>query len=454
MVQSSPSGWASAAYVLAFQSCLSFSYYGATANLVLLLEKYAGSTESSAESLVNYFGAVVGLTPLLGGYLSDKVMGGFNTIMLGSIILASSLIAITFAVQFQSVRGLLLPMLFLFVPLGYGLVQANVNVFGSHQFAKEEEKSSWFSWFYFCINIGSMLAFLLPGMIQQSFTFSGGLALPCLVLIAGILLLASAKSKFVHPSSHEEKSADLENSDKNGPADSMQVWRKVLPPLLLTIIFSMCYCQMQTTWFVQAMWMNRKMFGVEVPVSYMFCADPVFVMLGIYVLEGYIFPRLRDANLMPSPITRMAIGMGFSCCGMYSAYHVEKLRLHAVVDITQPSSVSMLWQVPQFGFVAFAEIFVYTTIMDYAISHAPVSMKSTINATNTFMGCIANVIAGVMTSACSTWIPASNPNLGHYDKFYLLLGGLSLVGGLGFHVLRETTKKPTIGGKASYGSTA
>jgi len=447
---STPSGWAAAAYVLTLQSCLSFAYYGATANLVLLLQNYAGSTESRAESLVNYFGAVVGLTPLLGGYLSDKVMGCFNTILLGGGIFTASLVTITSAVQFQVARVLLLPVLFLFLPLGYGLLTANVNVFGSHQFAEEKDKTSWFSWFYFCINIGSLLAFLIPGMIQQNYSFAGGLALPCGVVAFGFCLFASARSKFVHPSG--EASDDVEKSDspEDVKTDPMQVWRKVMPAMLLTIVFSICYCQMQTTWYVQAMWMNRKVDGVQVPVSYMMCADPIFVMLGIYMLEGFVFPRLRQMNIMPSPITRMAIGMGFSCCGMYSAYHVERVRLQAAMhgDITKPSPVSMFLQIPQFAFVAFAEIFIYTTIMDFAISQAPSSMKSRINAVNTFMGCIANIIAGVMTTACSSWIPDTNPNMGHYDRFYILLGALSLIGGLGFHLLRES-KKPSLKAKAS-----
>lgn len=452
-VASTPPGWAAAAYVLTLQSCLSFAYYGATANLVLLLQNYAGANESSAESNVNYFGAVVGLTPLLGGYLSDKVLGCFNTILVGGVILATSLIGLTCAVQFPGARGILSPTLFVLVPLGYGLLTANVNVFGSHQFAEEKDKSTWFSWFYFCINIGSMLAFLLPGMIQQNYTFAGGLALPTAVLVLGLCIFASARSKFVH---RVAESADIENPDLSSKTDSTQVWRKVMPSMLLTIVFSICYCQMCTTWYVQAMWMDRKMFGVEVPVSYMFCADPIFVMLGIYVLEGTIFPRLRQMNKMPSPITRMAMGMGFSCLGMYSAYHVEKLRLHAVTDINQPSPLSMLFQIPQFAFVAFAEIFIYTTIMDFAISQAPDSMKSTMNAVNTFMGCIANVIAGVMTTEFSTWIPSTNPNHGHYERFYLLLGALCLLGGLGFHMLRENTKpamamKPGLEA-AAYGS--
>lgn len=450
---SSPSGWPSAAYVLALQSCISFAYYGATANLVLLLQNYSGATESRAESLVNYFGAVVGLTPLLGGYLSDKVMGCFSTILLGGAVFATSLVTITFAVQFQSLRGLLLPMLFVLMPLGYGMLTANINVFGSHQFAEEKEKTSWFSWFYFCINIGSLLAFLLPGMIQQNYSFTGGLALPCVVVAIGLCMFASAQSKFVHPSTSEEESTDIENTSATDKNDSTKVWRKVLPAMLLTIVFSICYCQMQTTWYVQAMWMNRKMFGVEVPVSYMMCADPIFVMLGIYVLEGFVFPHLRQKNTMPSHITRMAMGMVCSCCGMYAAYHVERLRLQAALhgDITKPSPVSMFFQVPQFAFVAFAEIFIYSTMMDFAISQAPDSMKSRINAVNTFMGSVANVIAGVMTTMCSSWIPDTNPNYGHYDRFYLLLGALCLFGGLGFHLLRDS-KKPILSKHVSYGS--
>jgi len=452
----SPAGWAAAAYVLIFQSCLSFAYYGATANLVLLLQNYAGATESRAESLVNYFGAVVGLTPLLGGYLSDKVMGCFNTILLGGAIFATSLVAISSAVQFQCARGLLVPMLFIVLPLGYGLLTANMNVFGSHQFAEEKDKTSWFSWFYFCINIGSLLAFLIPGMIQQNYSFSAGLALPSCIVMIGLAVFASARSKFVHPSVDEEPSAPLSHfrGVVQPKTDSMEVWRKVLPPMLLTIVFSICYCQMQTTWYVQAMWMNRKVDGVQVPVSYMMCADPIFVMMGISVLEGFIFPRLRKMGSMPSPITRMAIGMGFSCCGMYAAYHVERVRLQAAFlgDISKPSPVSMFLQVPQFAFVAFAEIFVYTTIMDFVISQAPDSLKSTLNATNMFMGSIANVIAGLMTTACSSWIPESNPNNGHYDRFYLLLGALSFIGGVGFHLIRES-KKPIAGKKAaSYGT--
>merc|ERR1719454_2159814 len=113
---SSPAGWAAAAYVLSLQSCLAFAFYGATANLVLLLEKYSGTTESAAESLVNYFGAVVGLTPLLGGYLSDKVMGCFNTILLGGSILVVAMVSITYGVHFEHARSLIMPVLFLVLP--------------------------------------------------------------------------------------------------------------------------------------------------------------------------------------------------------------------------------------------------------------------------------------------------------------------------------------------------
>jgi peptide/histidine transporter 3/4 len=359
------------------------------------------------------------------------------------------------AVHFEAARGLILPTLFALLPLGYGLLTANMNIYGAHQFESEEEKTSWFSWYYFSINIGSILAFLIPGMIQQNYSFCAGLCLPLVVVVIGLMVFASARSRLLHPSA-QEKPSDIEDlsTDREVTTDTTQVWRKVLPAMLLSIIFSICYCQMQTTWYVQAMWMDRSVFGIQVPVSYMMCADPLFVMLGIYVLENFVYPRLREADMMPSHVIRMAIGMGCSCLGMYSAYHVERLRLQDVTlhgNLEQPSHVSMLFQIPQFAFVAFAEIFVYTTLMEFAFSLAPSSMKSSINAVNIFMGCIANVVAGIMTTACSSWIPSSNPNHGHYDRFYLLLGAMCFATGMGFHLLRE--QKATIRMKATYGST-
>lgn len=443
-------GWAGAAYVLGLQSCLGFAYYGFTANIVMLLQTYAGTTESRAESLTNYFGAVVGLTPLLGGFLSDKVMGCFNTILLGGSILVVAMASITYGVHFEYARSLIMPVLFFVLPLGYGLLTANVNIFGAHQFPEGKDRESWFSWFYFSINVGSILAFLIPGMIQQNYSFTAGLALPCIVITAGLCTFAGARSKFSHPS------AESTNAEEKQASGNSQVWYKIMPAILLTIVFSICYCQMQTTWYVQGQWMNRKLMGWDVPVAYMMCADPLFVMLAICVLEGYIYPMLRKADMMPSKLSLMGLGMLFSCCGMYSAYHVETIRLqevHMYGKIADVSPASIFLQVPQFAFVAFAEVFVYTTIQEYAFSLAPENMKSSINAVNSFAGAIANVIAGVMTTSFSDWIPPTNPNLGHYDHFYLLLGLLCLIGGFGFHVLHQFTKPKNVAGKkASYGS--
>jgi dipeptide/tripeptide permease len=432
-----PPGWAGAVYALGLQSCLGFAYYGFTANIILLLQTYAGKTESHAESLTNYLGAVAGLTPLLGGFLSDKVIGCFNTILLGGSIFLVALVSITLGVHFEHARALIMPMLFLVLPLGYGLLTANVNIFGAYQFLDAKDKTSWFSWFYFSSNTGSIVAFLVPGMIQQNYSFTAGLALPCAIIAIGLATFANARSRFSHPTRQTQNAGDHQ------VAATSKVWGKILPAILLTIVFSICYSQMQTTWYVQGLWMNRKLFGHDVPVSYMMCADPLFVMLAIYFLEGYIFPVLRKAERMPTPVSRMGLGMLFSCGGMLSAYHVEKLRLREVYmygETINPSPASIFLQVPQFALVAFAEVFVYTTIQDYAFSLAPDSMKASINAANLFAGAVANVIAGMMATYLSDWIPPNNPNLGHYDQFYLLLGLLCLIGAFGFHSLRECSQ--------------
>merc|ERR1719486_1403791 len=140
-------------------------------------------------------------------------MGCYNTSLTGGFLFAVSLVSVTAAVEFQAARKILLPVLFGLLPLGYGLLTSNMNVFGAHQFADEKDKTSWFSWFYFSINIGSILAFLVPGMIQQNYSFTVGLAVPCGILLAGLGVFASARSKFANPSSTEEQTGDVEKPE-------------------------------------------------------------------------------------------------------------------------------------------------------------------------------------------------------------------------------------------------
>ena len=69
-----------------------FSYYGMRAFLVLFLVSSAGGlgwTKQEAANLYGWYTGLVYLTPLIGGYLADRVLGTHRAIIIGSIVIAA-----------------------------------------------------------------------------------------------------------------------------------------------------------------------------------------------------------------------------------------------------------------------------------------------------------------------------------------------------------------------------
>src|ERR1035441_2555470 len=65
-----------------------FSYYGMRAIFVLFMSKalLMGTVESS--TVYGSYGGLVYLTPLLGGYLSDRFLGNRRSIFMGGLMMA------------------------------------------------------------------------------------------------------------------------------------------------------------------------------------------------------------------------------------------------------------------------------------------------------------------------------------------------------------------------------
>src|SRR6185436_10337713 len=70
-----------------------FSYYGMRALLVLYLvdTQHGGMawSKSDAQKLYGWYGFLVYLLPVCGGYLADKLIGTHRSMIIGSVIIAS-----------------------------------------------------------------------------------------------------------------------------------------------------------------------------------------------------------------------------------------------------------------------------------------------------------------------------------------------------------------------------
>ncbi len=66
--------------------CERFSYYGLRAILAIYLNKFLFFSENSSTAIVHGFTMAAYATPLLGGFISDAVLGKYRTILYVSLV--------------------------------------------------------------------------------------------------------------------------------------------------------------------------------------------------------------------------------------------------------------------------------------------------------------------------------------------------------------------------------
>eukprot|EP00878_Enallax_costatus_P032004 GHUV01035089.1.p1 GENE.GHUV01035089.1~~GHUV01035089.1.p1 ORF type:complete len:302 (+),score=57.47 GHUV01035089.1:596-1501(+) len=195
------------ACILGNELCERLAYYGLQTNMGLYLKKVLGYPADTASQLLQVWKATAYLAPLLGAYLADAVMGRFWVILLFSSIYFIGMLGITLVNTIPSIKpiqggpeppaGIHTTMsvfwAFMYVTaLGSGGIKPCVSSFGGDQFkensARERSwRSSFFNWFYFCINLGSLVATTVVVGVQENKGYGLGFAIPTILFAAAIL---------------------------------------------------------------------------------------------------------------------------------------------------------------------------------------------------------------------------------------------------------------------------
>src|SRR5712691_214902 len=171
-----------------------FSYFGNAALVVLYMVKYLFEP-GQVEAVIGYdavktalefafgplerqplasqlFGFYTGLayfTPILGGFLADRVLGQRRTVLIGGVLMAIG----HFMMAFEALFLFALVMLI----LGVGALKPNISTqVGALYRARDHRRDRAYSIFYVGINIGAFLAPLVCGTLAVSFGWHFGFA--------------------------------------------------------------------------------------------------------------------------------------------------------------------------------------------------------------------------------------------------------------------------------------
>ena len=189
-----------------------FNFYGMRAILTLFLVNSLLMKEDEASLIYGGFLGLCYLTPMLGGFISDRFFGNRNCILLGGLMMAGGqLLLFTSASIFGSNIGLATTLMWLalgIIIFGNGFFKPNISSMVGSLYPKQEKSKldSAFTIFYMGINLGAFLGQLIcpiigdvkdAGGIRDIHAFKWGFLAAGIAMLIGTVVFYVLKNKYV-----------------------------------------------------------------------------------------------------------------------------------------------------------------------------------------------------------------------------------------------------------------
>lgn len=416
------------------------AFYGLQASMVLFLTKYLRMKSGDADASVGLWGGVCYMTPLIGGYIGDSILGRWRGIQLFFAFYIIGMVMVVLATTLEpDVSKMMFFPGIMILAFGMGGLKPLVSTFGADQINDERAKESFFNYLYWFQNMGAFVAFTLLVYICQDIGFTMGFALSCIFLILSYVILASGYSKytmappikespvaaFFHviyegitrpgrngayaavvdtdtdPATHDWLDAALLRNGGSHAIHDIEMVRKigrVMPIFFLLVVYWGVNSQMATTFFNQGCQMNLIIPGttIDVPVAALSLFDSVVIIILVPFFDSLVYPACEKYGLpCRTPLEKMRAGMALEVFIMFGAAVLEVYRrmvanysdgligpsvCYSGDDVPQAANVSIFWQVPLFVLMGVSEILTSISSMDFFYSEAPEEMKGVCSA--------------------------------------------------------------------------
>jgi proton-dependent oligopeptide transporter, POT family len=345
------------------------SYYGMRTILALFLLDVLHFDEGRAGQTVQFFMATCWLLPLLGGYIADRFLGKYKTVIyfsvpyiIGHLILGNA----------RDPSVLYIAMAFL--AIGVGSVKPNVSPLMGMIFEKAGKTyalSEAFSYFYAAINIGSFVTSKYLPHIRGSYGYSVAFAFPAALMIASMGLFAAGKKYYPVETNIGKQPRKTEEEKRE---ERRTLWR-ISGVFALVAGFWMVYDQSASTWVFFArdhMDLTLYPFGTVLTPDEVQAYNPLFIVLLTPVFI-WLWNYLERRNGRPVPATRkMMAGFILTSVCMFA--------MGLAGWFAKDAKVSVWWEVISTFVITMSELCVSVVGLELAYTVATPRTKSTVTA--------------------------------------------------------------------------
>ena len=350
-----------------------FSYFGMASLLVLYMVKYLllpgqvdvvlgyravkGALESVfgplepqplASHIFGFYTGFAYLTPILGGYLADRVLGQRNTAVVGALLMAVG----HFLMAFEALLFVALA----FLIFGIGAFKPNVSTqVGSLYGADDPRRVRAYSIYYVGINIGAFLAPLVCGTLAGAAGWHYGFAASGVGMLIGTAIYLFGMRHLPPDELHRARATPDATPPAATPFNPRE--RRAIGGLLcvfaLVTFFWATSDQQGNTLLLWAEYFTERSvdFGIwkgEIPTTWFLALNPLVIFIATPILIKLWAWQARTGTEM-STIAKLAFG--FLCVALGNLVMVA-----AAWDLPPNAKASPLWLVGYFIVVTVGEL--------------------------------------------------------------------------------------------------
>jgi len=412
-------------FIIGNEAAERFSFYGMRSILVtFLVAQFYNPTASKALSTVadakanqmsHLFVTLAYALPFVGGLVADWFTGKYKIILYISMVYCLGHLCL--ALFDSNLNGFTTGLIL--VAIGAGGIKSCVSANVGDQFdaSNQDLLSKIYGWFYFSINAGSVLSTLAIPYIYQNYGAKWAFGIPGILMGLATIIFFSGRKLYIrvppsgvnrdnfvfitfyaltHISQKKagESWLDVAKEAHNPErVDGVKAVYRVMAVFFFALAFWAVWDQCLSEWVLQAARMNREInlgfYHFTIIAGQVSTVNAIFLLLFIPVFNYWIYPYFDKLGLKTTPLRRLGTGLVLTALSFVIIALIQ-------TSIDHGGAPSIWWQVLAYIVLSAAEVLVSITGLEYAYTHSPKSMKSTMTAIWLLVVSLGNFItAGV-----------------------------------------------------------
>src|SRR5436189_2793147 len=370
-----------------------FSYYGMRGFLALYMTKGLGFTDQHAGSVFgNYLGSVW-LAAIFGGFIADRWLGQYRSVLFGGIIIALGHFTLAFHALPFFYAGLSL------IVIGTGLLKPNASTLvGSLYEQGDERRDAGFSIFYMGINVGALLGPIVAGKIAEGIDWHLGFACAGVGMTLGLIQYVAGRRR-LQPAldrlAARPKPA-LAAAPQASSAFTREDWKRMAAVVVFFLFASLFWGAFEQAGSTLTLFADRyvrlELLGLKLYASWFVAVQAAFVIV-LSPLFAWLWVRLGARQ--PSSPAKFALALMFVGLAFV-------LLMPAGAAAQGGVKVSPLWLVGAYFIEELGEVCLYPVGLSVVTKLAPARIVGLMMGVFFLSNAVGNKLAGWSAGFIST----------------------------------------------------